>query len=393
MGVQRLLREFSILGRACEQRGSFDSRDPIKRYLSQAEDILEEYCALWAPGYAGPYLSLKTPVVYFEKLYRITRAVYAPDVPIVSIPLTEYNNPDQWQALAHEMGHHIYWNALDSLNVVERLHQEMYKAVAKGVSGQDTAHLWGSWLEEVFADICGALFVGLDYVITSQNLMADRVRKLEDLTKDDFGHPCPYLRPFIATQTLREIAVIFGNDSLESSLDEMDEIWESFVGGIDDPQHARTGIPMLKLVGDIESIVQIILQKQFWPEEKNLLDLIHIDDRQFVAEERVKVSKQRLSSSKFVPLKAPMEIAGLLYEPGIDDIPAAMQEIYHYLKARIEPLDRGSHDPLTYWNMLLELSLSETHHHGDNVHLYPAWHWYYPFSHLHSGDTNQVIMC
>ncbi|MBK9094427.1 MAG: hypothetical protein IPM84_17010 [Anaerolineae bacterium] len=115
-GIERLLQEWNILSRACEQRRetnpkymkSEDRQESTRYYLEQADAMLASYCARWKSPDDPVYVPLQTPVVYFEKLYRISRALFAPDIPVISIPLSDYDAPDRWQALAHEIGHHIF---------------------------------------------------------------------------------------------------------------------------------------------------------------------------------------------------------------------------------------------------------------------------------------------
>ena len=64
-------------------------------------------------GYKPPDLP-NLPIVYFDKLYAITRSDFI-SYPLLSIPLYDYDpqNPVRWQSsLGHELGHYIYWNSL-----------------------------------------------------------------------------------------------------------------------------------------------------------------------------------------------------------------------------------------------------------------------------------------
>lgn len=231
-GIERLLQEWSILSRACEQRAETDPRymkaadrqQSVRRFLAEADALLADYCGRWRPPANDPaYARLKTPVVYFEKLYRISRALFAPDIPVVSVPLSDYDAPDRWQALAHEMGHHVFWNAvaLTEFNGLQsRLRQAVAKAVLArlGVAAYDDAHpvedkllkridVWAHWLEEVFADICGVLFAGPAFAHSAQDLAAASVNTPDDLIgTSDQEHPSLYLRPLISLQVVRHLA-------------------------------------------------------------------------------------------------------------------------------------------------------------------------------------------
>ncbi len=85
-GIEKLLQEWNILSRASEQRliGS------LKGDLDQASNLAKTYCDKWNDILRDkPYQKLAPPVVYFEKLFRISRSIYAPQIPVISIPLKE----------------------------------------------------------------------------------------------------------------------------------------------------------------------------------------------------------------------------------------------------------------------------------------------------------------
>ena len=88
-GIERLLQEWNILSRACEQRRETkpdymkadDRKEGVRFYLEMADGRLASFCDRWRPPSSTSYVPLQTPVVYFEKLYRISRALFAPGIP------------------------------------------------------------------------------------------------------------------------------------------------------------------------------------------------------------------------------------------------------------------------------------------------------------------------
>ena len=243
-GIERLLQEWNILSRACEQRRetnpkymtSEDRRESTRYYLEQADAMLASYCARWKSPDDPVYVPLQKPVVYFEKLYRISRALFAPNIPVISIPLSDYDAPDRWQALAHEMGHHIFWNGV-GLNEFAKLQNNMREAAARALlhhlnvnlsvtryesldaSLHKRIDLWARWLEEVFADICGVLFAGPAFAYSAQKLATASVNTLDDLVgADGQTHPSWYLRPLIALQVLREMAAASAHDDYRQAV-------------------------------------------------------------------------------------------------------------------------------------------------------------------------------
>jgi len=349
-GIERLLQEWNILSRACEQRNEpnpkymrvADRQQSVRNYLDMADKQLSGYCERWRPPAHTAYTSLQTPVAYFEKLYRISRALFAPGIPVVSIPLPDYDAPDRWQALGHEMGHHVFWNGvtLDEFSALQsRLRQAVADAVLKRLGVTDYSNapsnlnmqridLWGHWLEEVFADVCGVLFAGPAFAYSAQELAAASVSTLDDLVgADDQTHPSLYLRPLIALQVIREIAgklhdvdakyaaALLGwagagdtetqrrapgfDDFLKTNQpDEWmsgkrtpadltvsrgailtgDERWQRFTASAADMTHRTTDrttdIPLTELKADVPVVVQALLTAPVWPEGKCLWDLV-----------------------------------------------------------------------------------------------------------------------
>lgn len=349
-GVERLLQEWSILSRACEQRAETkpeymkadDRQQSPRYYLEQADAMLAGFCARWRHPDDAAYVRLKTPVVYFEKLYRISRALFAPDYPVISVPLSDYDAPERWQALAHEMGHHVFWNAValsEFRDLQDRLRQAAAEAVAArcGVAISDAAHphridekllnridLWGSWLEEVFADVCGVLFAGPAFAFSAQDLAVASVNSLEDLIgASDHEHPSLYLRPLISLHVVRILAEMTPHASYRQALldwagegeaettrrgPEYEDYlkaaqnadwsrgkripagmpaslsgglrWRVFTSQAADQVHPATQTTMSELAADVPDVVNAILHALVWPGGKRLLDLVEPYGRQ-----------------------------------------------------------------------------------------------------------------
>lgn len=421
-GVERLLQEWSILSRACEQRHgpTEDATDKngFQWNLREAGTHAANYCNRWHPEkpVEAPYQELSEPIVYFEKLYGISRAVYAPEIPILSIPLTDYNDPTRWQALAHELGHHIYWNGVD-LKTSEVVHERLHDAIADALFASPPpsdskalgwarlwehraarVRLWERWLEEVFADTYGAFVAGPAYAVSAQDTAADQVEKIADLTKDDHEHPCPYLRPLIALQVLRETASPSSTfTSLKTALteekgilEELESRWVEFCQGAGGLPHAETRLTMEDLAADIPSIVQAILHKPVWPNGKSLRDLIEFYDKG--PEVQFEAIAPRMELTPLSPIsdwKPP--VIEKLPPVNITD-PDSFKRLWQDLKDRIEDAElEEEQKPLAFWSMLLELGLSETHFHNQ-AHPACQTHWWpWGSKHRHDPDTGEPI--
>ncbi len=84
-GIEKLQQEWNMLSRASEQRLIAG----LKEELDRASSLAKTYCDKWnniPQKQSAPVLGM--PVVYFEKMFRISRSIYAPQIPLISIPLT-----------------------------------------------------------------------------------------------------------------------------------------------------------------------------------------------------------------------------------------------------------------------------------------------------------------
>lgn len=404
-GIQRLQQEWNTLIRACEQRlGPYpappqdspqEDPDDFRANLRRAEAYLSNYCRRWLPG-TNPYLRIQTPVVYFEKLFGISRAIYKPEIPIISIPLSDYNDTTRWQALAHELGHHIYWNALP-LEDSEQLHTRLHEAAGKRVEGKARIRLWSNWIEEVFADVLGTLLAGPSYAISAQDLAADCVDELQALAHHDHQHPCTYLRPLVSIQVLREMAArsespdfraaMTGDGSGDTGLvARIEERWAAFCGSAPELKLAGGNLKLKSLTQNVQPIVEAILNEAVWPGEKTLWELVnfygqHLNDSEVERQGWLGLSPDDLEP---VPetLPDPLKIA-LPSAPQMPDIPDHFKIIWKHTRNSVEQAHGKANLPqpdlpkllaLAFWGMLLRLDLSDFrlfHTHRDEK---PLWH-------------------
>ncbi len=269
-GIEKLSQEWNMLSRASEQRLIAG----LKEELDRASSLAKTYCDKWnniPQKQSAPALGM--PVVYFEKMFRISRSIYAPQIPLISIPLTDYDQPENWQSLAHEFSHHIFWNGLGDQEI-GRAHQELRTSVTKlfpsnpgKTTRQQTvrAELWANWLEEIFADVYGTLLAGYPYAVSAQERMAEQVNRKEDFLEADEEHVCVYLRPLISLYTLDYIAKIWNADQapVKAQIDSLMQRWLTF--STPGSKLKYKNIPLATLADDIRNIVEIILSGKYWP--------------------------------------------------------------------------------------------------------------------------------
>ena len=269
-GIEKLQQEWNMLSRASEQRLIAG----LKEQLDRASSLGETYCGKWnniEEKKSAPALGM--PVVYFEKMFRISRSIYAPQIPLISIPLTDSDQPNNWQSLAHEFSHHIFWNGLGDQEIGEA-HQKLRTSVTKlfysdpaKATRQQTvrAELWVNWLEEIFADVYGTLLAGYPYAASAQERMAEQVNRVDDFLEADEEHPCVFLRPLISLYTLRYIAKRWNADQtqVEAQIDSLMRRWQTFSDRGSKLKYKN--IALSTLTDDIQKIVDIVVCGDYWP--------------------------------------------------------------------------------------------------------------------------------
>lgn len=215
--ANRMIDEWHTINRACEQRQltpdaeGLNIPDKIATATQRAKHYYDVFQGFKFKG--------DEPVVYFDKQYHITRYAFTPYA-LIALPLPALLD-EHWEALAHELGHHIYWNSF-RLNRLEPIHNQLRMQLLQNlrptmltqpdsVNGHFQqfyypsllAVLWMRWLEETFADVCGTLMAGPAYVQSSMDLAETIIRDgLEQKIAEDDEHPSPFIRPLIAIQTM-----------------------------------------------------------------------------------------------------------------------------------------------------------------------------------------------
>ena len=151
----------------------------------------------------------KTAVItYFHKSPSIRVVPYAP-VAFIAIPYSSLNRDRDLLAIPHEVGHHIY-----------RHGQELHHTLEQRIPKQPT---WRRrWLEEIFADVYGAMIAGPVLALSFQDLLLGKA--VAEFVTEDGDHPVSFLRPFIYHETLRQMAQ-HGHDFAELVAD-LEAMWQ-----------------------------------------------------------------------------------------------------------------------------------------------------------------------
>lgn len=398
-GIENLLQEWNVLSRASEQR----LIEGMKNEIEEASMLAQAYCDQWnalLPG--NSFHKLETPVVYFEKIFRISRSIYAPQIPVISIPLTDYNQSDNWQGLAHEFSHHIFWNGFDA-EQTSSTHQNLSKSISMKLFSPkadsvffaksqywrqqaDRVALWENWMEEVFADVYGTLLAGPKYALSAQDRMAELVNRVEDFLVADHEHPCVYLRPLISLYTFE--AIVDQTQSGEDVLKSLKNRWTEFSKNASELKYKT--FPLEVLAEDARTVVKIILDGEYWPIQYNPIKMltspIQEEPTFSLLENVIDLDPQTLVFTGLDKIKLPTTFEGV--KQFLMDSSARI--INQWGSKRVEEDTK-----LLAWLSLTGLELSETKGypvHGctdDHNHLWGFWYG----KHTHSQDGSDVLSC
>ena len=146
-----------------------------------------------------------TVLTYFNKSANIRLIPYAP-LASIGFPFTATQTSGDFLAIPHEVGHYVYHHAP---GLAAQLHSliPLYPD-------------WiNHWLEEIFADVFGALVAGPVIGLSFQNILLDNTQ--EKFVTDDGEHPPDAIRPYGYTETLRQLGHLQAAPALETRWEKM----------------------------------------------------------------------------------------------------------------------------------------------------------------------------
>lgn len=228
------------------------------------------------------------PIIYFDKLFHIVRYPYQA-VPLLSVPFDRFEI-DGRSAMAHELGHFVFWNNGEMAAYRERT-KKLGECIAQIILDGDLPkidfatpdeaeqiinlrfqkyHTWMGWLEETFADIYGTLMVGPTFAKNAQDILVrEIVSTSRDLLKNDGEHPMPILRPLISLAVLKQIGATLPDTiapTFHQLTQQLDERWRVFrqdSSQLDSTdhwqQHNHAYVRPVDFEVEIESLVAAIL--------------------------------------------------------------------------------------------------------------------------------------
>lgn len=169
-------------------------------------------------------------VLYFEKIGKAKRYPFG-NTYLIGIPLIDAYR-DDWMAIPHELGHHIFWNARFSdedktilpMRGTNFLQEEINDAMRKLELAQDDParksiqKILDDWTEEIFADVVGSRIAGKEFVTAAWSRISRKVDEKKNLFLSDGQHPVPYLLPYIRASAAKI---------------DLEDKWKDFFGDIE----------------------------------------------------------------------------------------------------------------------------------------------------------------
>ena len=182
--IDQIAYDLDLIQRAQQQRMKGSSSREMRDTLARA-DILA-YRAL-EPAICQGLIDNTTVVTYFQKVINVRLIPYAP-VALIGLPLSAMTVSRDLLAIPHEVGHYVFRHGR-----VQTGNFQGSRFDAALCSQFEDLPQWAlNWLEEIFADVYGALVGGPIMALGFADLVTDD--PVAEFTHDDGEHPVAALR-------------------------------------------------------------------------------------------------------------------------------------------------------------------------------------------------------
>ncbi len=210
--VDQIAYDLDLIQRAYQQRLPSQSSPEMRSTLAKADYLA--YQAL-KPAIANKLIDDVTVVTYFQKVVNVRIIPYAP-VAFIGLPLSALAVPRDLLAIPHEVGHYVFrhGHTMKGMAAGSRFDAALTQQLV------DLPEWCRAWIEEIFADVYGALVAGPIMALSFADLVSDD--PFADFTKNDGEHPVAALRPGIYHTVFQKQ----GNNGLEVEL--LTEEWHQW---------------------------------------------------------------------------------------------------------------------------------------------------------------------
>lgn len=247
--VQQVGYDTAVLLSALEGRRKRDDNRLLRAALLRADLVAQEALD---PAYTHGLIGAPVVLTYFQKSASIRVVPYVP-VTLVGVPTSAVAVRRDLLATPHEVGHYVFNHGrFKNQSIVEftRLLMAPYPDWLK------------RWLEEIFADVYGAIVAGPVMAIDFQDLL--NTHDQERFLTDDGDHPIEAARPTIYLALLEQLG--YESPLIEALQDRWQEI------------RTERGVPTaFRPLGADENVSYEWLEKALRDIVKMMLDTVFFD--------------------------------------------------------------------------------------------------------------------
>ncbi|WP_420627184.1 hypothetical protein [Candidatus Leptofilum sp.] len=179
--------DLSVIQRAFQQReqGSDEEKSTLQIADWFAKDALQFA--------EGKLIDPTVPITYFQKSASVRVIPYA-NAALIGIPFSCTTWDADYLAIAHEVGHHVYWHGrIDGVPIPNYLALE-FRGYPKWLL---------KWMEEIFSDVYGTIIAGPVIALRFQDMLLSQLPT--HFVYDDGAHPIPLLRSWIYIYALEQL--------------------------------------------------------------------------------------------------------------------------------------------------------------------------------------------
>jgi hypothetical protein len=220
--LDQIAKDLSVFWNAFQQRivAALTTRRPQPTIVSETL-ILADHLAWSAKLMVDDYIrgeETTTVLSLLEARAQVRLVPYAP-IAVIGIPMTavryfgsseettdnKAQSAKEFLGIPHEFAHYVYWyGKVPNTDKLLRECLQVKLAALATAQGHNAEHARvGNWVEEIFADVVGCLIGGPAVALSLQEMMAGG--NITDFYTDNGAHPINTVRPFILTQTLRQM--------------------------------------------------------------------------------------------------------------------------------------------------------------------------------------------
>jgi hypothetical protein len=213
--LDRIAYDLQVIDRVVSQRFAPVTSTPTNNFMADTAYIADRLAmdALLLVNDTYELEAETTALTYLNTHVNVRVVPYAP-VALIGVPVTASpTTPQDFLAIAHEVGHYVYWRGLVNDGGKKVTLRQKLAHLPHPLRQNETLAEY-PWLEEIVADIFCCLIAGPAAALSMQErcltYLGDR------FTTIDEHHPAPAIRPFLYTYVLDELGQTPIKEKLEN---------------------------------------------------------------------------------------------------------------------------------------------------------------------------------